>query len=375
MISLFPFTIYSTFLVAIAETSGQDASLIGVLRGLGGVAALVVGVALAPLIARWSAPYTTAISLFVLSVTSLIATLGTLSALVLFCLGIGVSTAILTPALLRIATTTYPREGDSGRAATIVTATQSLAAVLAGPIIGVIGLWNGWHGTLWITAMAAAAIAVLFLRPHRKPRTQAGTTMPYVQAFVQLRRRSDLLSLIGVAFLRTSSFMGYLAFLALHFNERFGLEPVAFTLVWTLSGAAFFSGNYLAGRWARTTVSNQRRLLNVGLAGATIAVLTVFTTDLLPLALTATALMGFSHAIVAALVTTLIAGRGGAVTTPAFSINAAGMSLGVFVGAFIAGVGFTLAGSLGMAVALAIPTMLAFVLVSVATATGSANRR
>ncbi|WP_243228923.1 MFS transporter [Microbacterium sp. CIAB417] len=371
VIGLFPFTVYSTFLVPIAGSADQDASTVGMLRGLGGVAALVVGVALAPLIARWSAPYAAATSLAFLAVTSLVATLGSLPAFVIFCIGIGAATAILTPTLLTMATTMFSRRGDSGRAATMVTATQSLAAVLAAPVIGAIGSCGGWRGTLWVTAGLAGVTATLFLRADRNEEVRDTARLGYKDAFGLLRRRGDLLALIGIAFLRTTAFMGYLAFLAQHYHDRFELDPVAFTLVWTLSGASFFTGNYLAGRWARRA-GTRRHLLYGGLGGGAVALVVVFTADALPVALAATALMGFSHAIVAALITTLIAECGGEVTTAAYSINGAGMSLGVFVGAVLAGAGLALGAGLGLAIALLVPAVVALALIPAALGSRSA---
>ncbi len=368
VISLFPFTIYSTFLVPLAETSGQEVSVAGVLRGLGGIAAVLVGVAAAPLVARLSARHTTAAGLVLLAVSGLVATIGTLPALVLFCLGTGAVTAVLTPTLLRIAVATYPRRGDSGRAATIVTATQSLAAVLAAPLIGAVGLWRGWQGALWVTAGAAVLIAALALRSSAAAAatTSAMPALGYVESFRRLSRRRDLLAVIAIAFLRTTSFMGYLALLAAHYHQQFDLDPIAFTLVWTLSGASFFAGNFLAGRWARGRGVRHRRLLWVGLVGAAIAVAAVFTTDLLVVALVATAVMGFSHAVVAAILTTLIAGSAGELTAPTYSISAAGMSLGVFTGAVAAGLGLHWGGGPGMALALSLPTLFAAALVPAA---------
>ncbi|WP_168211831.1 MFS transporter [Ruania zhangjianzhongii] len=367
VISLFPFTIFSTFLVPIAAAANEETSVVGMLRGLGGVAALVTGIGIAPLIARWSAPHTTAASLVMLSGTSLIATVGTLPTLIVFCVGIGAATAILTPTLLLTATTRYPNRGDSGRAATIVTATQSLAAVLAAPVIGGIALWRGWQGVLWITAIAASILAVFFLRASRVPRAGSAPRLPYAVSFAQLRHRHDLLALVAIAFLRTTAFMGYLAVLAAHYHDRFGLEPTAVTLVWTLSGASFFTGNFLAGRWARGGRRRQKLLLALGLIGAAIALIALFTTEVLAGALIATVLMGFCHAIVAALITTLIAERGDELTAAAYSINAAGMSLGVFTGALLAGAGLAFGGGGAIAWALGIPTLLALVFVPVAT--------
>ena len=359
VISLFPFTVFSTFLVPIAAAANQETSVVGMLRGLGGVAALVTGIGLAPLIARWSAPHTTAASLALLSGTSVIATVGSLPALIVFCIGVGAATAILTPTLLLTATTTYPNRGDSGRAATIVTATQSLAAVLAAPAIGGISLWKGWHGALWVTAAATAILAVFFLRTSRGPRPDSAPRLTYAASFAQLRHRHDLLALIAIAFLRTTAFMGYLAILAAHYHDRFALEPAGVTLVWTLSGASFFTGNFLAGRWARGGRRRQQPLLVVGLIGAAIAVIALFTTEVLAGALIATVLMGFCHAVIAALITTLIAERGEQLTAPAYSINAAGMSLGVFTGALLAGTGLALGGGSAIAWTLGIPTLLA----------------
>ncbi|MGW5383505.1 MFS transporter [Nocardia sp. NPDC003963] len=378
VIGLFPFTIYSTFLVPIAAAARAPESGIGFLRGLGGLAALVAGIALAPLLARWSKNYVTVAALVLLAAASALATAGTVAALTVFCLGIGVATALLTPALLALATSRFAGPGNIGRAATMVTATQSLAAVCAGPIIGVIGSWHGWHGALWTTAALSVIIAAGFLPVRaRAAAPPAHTTAPlgYIASFRALRARPGLLGLLAVAGLRTASFMGYLAFLAVFYADRFGLTAAGFTLVWTLSGASFFLGNYLTGRWVRDPGSVMGRhpgtVLSAGLSGALIAVLGVFHTTALPPALAATALMGFGHAVVAAQVTTSIARRGGDLAAAVFSLNAAGMSLGVFGGSLLGGVGLALAGHTGLALALSLPTILALVLVP---ATGTRRR-
>ncbi|MEU4839745.1 MFS transporter [Nocardia testacea] len=368
IIGLFPFTIYSTFLVPIAAAARAPEAWIGFLRGSGGLAALVAGVVAAPLIGRWPRKYVTAVALALLAATSVLATSGSLAALTLFCLGTGVATALLTPALLTLATSKYSGPGNIGRAATMVTATQSLAAVFAGPVIGAMGLWHGWRGALWITAAVSALLAAGFLRGRARDRMPAAPApLGYIASFRAVRARPDLLVLLGVAALRTTSFMGYLAFLAVYYHDRFELTATVFTLIWTLSGASFFIGNYLTGRWVRDpdTVAggHPRTVLAAGLLGALAAVLTVFHVDALPAALAASALMGFGHAVVAAQVTTLIAHRAGEVSTVAFGLNAAGMSLGVFAGSLLGGLGLAAAGYTGLAVALALPTLLASALV------------
>ncbi|MGV0438453.1 hypothetical protein ACUY2L_04615 [Corynebacterium mastitidis] len=49
-LGLVPFTVFSNFLVAIAEEAHTEPALLGSLRGLGGMAALAVSVAFAPLL-------------------------------------------------------------------------------------------------------------------------------------------------------------------------------------------------------------------------------------------------------------------------------------------------------------------------------------
>lgn len=365
---LFPFTIYSTFLVPIAATAGAPESGIGFLRGLGGLAALVAGIAVAPLLARWSKQYVAVAALVLLAAASLLATTGSVAALTVFCLGIGIATALLTPALLTLATARFSGPGNIGRAATMVTAIQTLAAVCAGPVIGVMGSWHGWQGALWITAAVSVLVALGFLRGRSRGNAAAPpASLGYAASFRAVRERPDLLALIAVAGLRTTSFMGYLAFLAVFYHDRLDLTATTFTLVWTLSGASFFLGNYLTGRWVRDPDSvigrRPETVLTAGLLGALLAVLGVFHTSALLPALAATALMGFGHAVVAAQITTSIARSGGDLSATAFSLNAAGMSLGVFAGSVLGGLGLAAGGHTGLALALGLPTILALFLV------------
>jgi predicted MFS family arabinose efflux permease len=70
-------------------------------------------------------------------------------------------------------------------------------------------------------------------------------------------------------------------------------------------------------------------------------------------------LLSASHAVVAASVTTLLVRRCADLRGTALSLNAAGMSLGVFLGAATAGAGLMMAGYRGAAGVLAGMTVLA----------------
>ncbi|QSB05315.1 MFS transporter [Natronoglycomyces albus] len=363
IISLFPFTIYSTFLVPISQTAQVSEALAGALRGLGGIAALVTGVLIAPWLQRWSLQKASAAALLALAIASGFLTQGSQAALIVFCAGIGAATALLTPSLLTTATAQFPNPASSARAATIVTSVQTLAAVMCAPLIGGMALVMGWQATMWVVAALALLAAGRFWFTASDQPQPPSQRLGYLEAFRSMASRIDLLALIGIAFARTAAFMGFLSFLAIHFHRSFGLDATTITLVWTLSGLSFFVGNFLAGRWAAHQAEGSQRqawLIGGGLVTATVAVVAVYSFDQMFIALGATSIVGFSHAVVAAGVTTLIAHRSGQAKPMAFSLNAAAMSLGVFAGAGLGGVGLALAGTAGLAATFAALTALGF---------------
>jgi len=188
--------------------------------------------------------------------------------------------------------------------------------------------------------------------------------MSYLATYRELARIPGALPLLAVAMLRTAAFMGYLAYLAAFYDEKFDLAPGWFALVWSLSGASFFLGNLLAGRYIaleRPWISAEKMLL-AGLGLALIGVAAFYFSPTLPLTLLLTALMGAGHATVAACVTTLLVRRSGDLRGSALSVNAAGMSLGTFLGAALGGLGLGLGGYPGTALTFASITVLAVLL-------------
>lgn len=358
VVGLIPFTVYSTFLVQIAADAGSDSATIGTLRGLGGIAALAVGVLLAPLIDRWSRLRVRTVALVVLAASCLIGALGSYPALIIFCLGVGAATAALAPALLALAADRFADAASSGRAATMVTAVQTVAAILAGPLVGLLALWPGWRGALVLTAavsllLVAGSLARNPWRPgHRRSGKRSGLAIRTV-----LRDRA-VAGLIIIAFLRTAAFMGQLAFLAAFYHDRFGLDVAEFALVWTVSGISFFLGNFLAGRTLARLRSTVIGPLLVGaLIMASGAMVVIFTATSLPIAIAGTALIAACHAVIAAAVVDQLVKRAER-RAPALALNAAGMSLGVFAGSTIGGAGLATAGYPGLIIGLSTPTVI-----------------
>ncbi|MFI1966330.1 MFS transporter [Streptomyces pathocidini] len=355
-VGLLPFTVFSTYLVPIAEEAGSSVAAMGGLRGLGGLAALAVGTALAPLIDRVRKEWAAAGGLLALGASAALGAGGELLLLATFCLLAGASTAVLNPALTAAAADRFGSGKAAGRAATLVTATTSMTAMLAAPLVALPALLWGWEGDLLAVTALALPLAAVFLARGRKGGgggAADGQRPGYLASFKALAAVRGAVPLLLISFLRTAVFMGYLAYLAAYYDDRFELGPGPFSLVWTLSGASFFVSNLFTGRVtnsARSRIGTER-LLGIGLLAALVSVVGFYFTHWLPLALAMTSLHAAAHAVVAACAVSLLVRRCGSLRGAALSLNSAGQSLGVFAGAALGGAGLGLAGYPGAAAA------------------------
>jgi predicted MFS family arabinose efflux permease len=360
-VGLLPFTVFGAFLVSIADGAGRGVAVVGGLRGLGGLSGLLIGAALAPLLDRFRREWVLAAGLVLLGTAALLGATGRLEALALFCLLVGAATSVLSPALTASAADRFGSEAAAARAATLVTATQSLTAVLAPPLVALAALLWGWKGDLVAIAVLSLALAAWFaLRPHRAGYGPRRQWLGYLATYRALARVPGALPLLAVGLLRTAAFMGYLAYLAAFYHAKFALAPGAFALVWALSGASFFVGSLLAGRFVNSPDrwwGRPERLLVLGLLVALAAIGGFYFASSLPAALLLTSLLGASHATVAACVVSLLVRRCGPLRGSALGVNAAGMSLGVFVGAALGAVGLGVVGYPGIAAVLGTLTL------------------
>lgn len=367
---LLPFTVFSTFLVPIAAGADETIAAVGSLRGLGGLAALVVGVALAPLIDRLPKAWTASTGLILLGLSALLGMIGHYLALAAFSLLVGAATSLLNPALAAAAADRFGSGRAAGRAATLVTATQSLTAMLAAPVIALPALFWGWQGTLGAVAVVSLILGALFpawvgrshgRQDHGRPTEQR---LGYLASFRALMAVPGAVPLLTIAFLRTAAFMGYLSYLAAFYDARFDLTPEVFALVWTLSGSSFFVGNYLAGRSTNAAAPRMstETLLKAGLVLAAASTLGFYFTTTFPMALVLTSLQAVGHAVVAACVVSLLVRRSADLRGSALAVNAAGMSLGVFAGAALGGAGLAIGGFPGTGIALGCCVLTALLL-------------
>src|SRR5690606_3333532 len=162
-VGLLPFTVFSTYLVPIADRAGSGVAAVGGLRGLGGLAALLVGTALAPFLDRVRRDRAAAGALVVLGASAALGASGDFVPLAAFCLLVGASTAVLNPALTAAAADRYGDGPAAGRAATLVAATQSMTAMLAAPAVALPALLWGWQGDLLAVAAACLVLAAVVL--------------------------------------------------------------------------------------------------------------------------------------------------------------------------------------------------------------------
>ncbi|GAA1852796.1 MFS transporter [Myceligenerans crystallogenes] len=355
-VGLLPFTVFSTYLVPISDAAGGAYAEIGSLRGLAGIGAVLTGVALAPLIGRIAPARVASAALVLLGVAALAGTAALLPALAVFCVLTGISNALLYPALSAAAADRFGSGPAAGRAATLVMTAQTLASTLGAPLIVLPTLWWGWQGDLVAIAVVALVLAVVLFRRGSVERADddAGRRLGYLAAFRALAGIQGAVPLLLVAFGRAGAFMGHLAFLAPLYSERFELSAGMFAFVWSLSGGSFFVGHLAAGRLLNLDESDHRarRVMVLSLLTGLGALAGVYLAPELPIALVCTAVLSGSHAVVAAAVTTLLVRRCAQVRGTALSLNAAGMSLGLFLGTAAAGAGLALVGQEGAAVVL-----------------------
>ena len=141
-----------------------------------------------------------------------------------------------------------------------------MMAMLAAPVLAVPGLFWGWRGNLLAAAAISLALSAAFFwrgRGRKAPTQRNRSGSATWRRTGRWPGSPARFPLLAVAMLRTAAFMGYLAYLAAFYDEKFDLAPGWFALVWSLSGASFFLGNLFAGRYLasdRPWISPERLL-------------------------------------------------------------------------------------------------------------------
>lgn len=384
-LGLVPFTVFSVLLVDVSASVGESAAAVGGLRGLGGAASVVVGVVLAATVHRFSPRVAIALGLLVLAGACLAATAGTLGSLFAFCLFVGSSTAILTPMVQVGASEKFALSADQGRAATIVTATTTLTAVAAGPVIGGISLRLDWRAIFALITVLALVLALLVLRTPRESGTpplanisvrgepgpsgepdhaDEGNRLMGPDTSRRLIDQHDVVALIGLIGLRTAAFMGALSLAAAVYYERHQLNGTQFAVIWSVSGLSFFVTNWFVGR-ALARDASLRWSFTLGGLCAVAGIILVFVATPLTAMITGTAVLAVGHAVLAATATTLLVRRTEAHHSQALALSGVAQATGSFFGAGAASLGYFIAGWSGTGFTLLVTTCAALGLIPV----------
>lgn len=352
-----PVTISSIFMPAIAADLDRGVALIGGLRSLSGVAALVCGILLAPLIDRAARAWTIAGSLLLLASASFLAARASLATMIIFYLLAGAAGALLQPALQSAAADGLdPSTG--ARAVAMLSATGALSAMLAAPLLAAPAAWWGWRGdflavTAVLVLLAVLAGAILGRQPPAGV-VRAG----YQTAFRLVAAAPGALPLLLGSTLRSTLWLTWVAFLPAFFAERFAASSTLVAVVWSLGGTAFFVVNLVVGRLIGAREVRGWRtpeyLLPVALlAIVALAPLSLLQPTLGPAMLATTLVAGVSGAALAANISLLVR-RYTPLRGAVMGLNAAGLNLGLFSGSLLGGLAIDWAGFPGLALTLSL---------------------
>jgi DHA1 family purine base/nucleoside efflux pump-like MFS transporter len=357
-----PLTATSLFLPIIATDVGSTVALVGGSRGLGGLAALLVGALAAPLIDRIPRGRLVPAGLAGVAVASLMLGVAAgLPALVASYLLLGAVGALLQPALQAASADRYTGAA-AGRAASMLTAVGALAAVLAGPLlVAPAGLW-GWRGDLVAVALVCLGLAAIAAFTLSREAPTGVVRLGYFAAFRAVAAAPGALALILGSTARSGLWMAWLAYLAAYLTERLGVSTAVLGWVWAAGGGSFFIANLLGGRLAgrRGTRVSPERLLEGSLLVALLTGPALYAVTSLPLALALVVALCAAQGVALAALVSLLIRRYPEMRGAVMALNAAGFNLGMFAGIGLSGVGLGAAGYGGLAMTLAGLALVSF---------------
>jgi predicted MFS family arabinose efflux permease len=237
--------------------------------------------------------------------------------------------------------------------------------VLVGPILALPALVAGWQG-VYVGMAGAALLTAACIWPRLSWRRPEGVTRTgYREAFALVARAPGAVALLVVATLRACGQLGWMAFLAAGFADRFGADVAMISLVWVVGAGTFSAANVVAARLvnapAEDAMPGWRSAEGLLLATTLTSVVTIPLAYVAPtflLAMAANVLFAaVSGASIAALVSILMR-RYTDLRGAVMGLNAAAMNVGTVVGTAMASVGLALGGYPGLAVTLVLLALL-----------------
>jgi predicted MFS family arabinose efflux permease len=246
------------FVGSLAHEYGVAPSTIGGMRSLGGGAALLVGFFTAPLLDRFPRAATVLLGLVFVVFAATLPLTGNFIALMLAFMSLGAALAIVMPAA-QAACGDFFSGPEAGQAASLVQASQTTANVVAGPILTLIALVGGWHGS-YASVAIIAAIAMVLVVPRlswHRPRHVARTG--YREAYRLVAQAPGAVPLLLSSTVRACTIQAWLAFLAATLTERFSAGTEVIATFWFLGAGCVVLSNVMTGRMLKRAATERRR--------------------------------------------------------------------------------------------------------------------
>lgn len=340
----------SLYIAPIARDLGTTTAVVGGLRAFSGVAALGVGIGLAPLIDRAPRAVTVMVCLLLTAIATVCVSIGSLVGLIAFNIVLGATMAVLLPALQAASADRFDGPA-SGRAVAIIVSIGPLANILTGPLLILPSLAAGWRGAFVVMAVACVLVAALAARTLSWRRPENVTRTGYRQAFAQVARAPGAIAALSLTTLRSCLWFGWFTYLAAFFTERFTGTPGLVAWVWLLGASAFFGATVLTGRLTNAQADRDRSarpsplaILSVCVPANLLLAPLTYLAPTVPLALTATVAFCVTSGATQAALSSLLIRRYAPIRGAVMGLNSAGTNVGMIAGATLAGLGLGLGG-------------------------------
>ena len=360
------------FVGPISTAYDVPATLLGSMRGLGGAAALLVAFLAAPLLDRIPRRWTVLLGLSLVLLSSSLPLTGLLVALALSFALLGSAMAVVMPAIQAACGDRF--EGpEAGRAASLVNASQTLAGVVAGPILMVPALVAGWQAAYIVVALVTAASMVIVAPRLSGRRPERVLRMGYRQAFVVVARAPGAVLMLLSTVTRGCAIQAWLAFLAASLTDRFDSSVGEVAVVWFFGAGSVFVANFYTGRMlasgdatARRWWGSPERVLAASSISLIVTTPLVYTAPTLAFAFVAAVIFCLMVGVsIAAFISVLIV-RYAPIRGPVMGLNAAGQNVGIIGGTGLASIGLSVGGYGGLAILLGALSALATIVLCLA---------
>jgi MFS family permease len=242
-----PIQASAIFVGDLARAFDVNVTVIGGLRGVGGIAALLIGLLVAPVMDRVPRGWTVCIGMALAALGSGLTLVAEVPALAASFFALGCGLALVAPAIQATGGDLF-QTTTAGRAAAMVNAVQSLSGVLAGPVLIGPALIAGWQGA-YVGMVLGALLTVAFVAPRLSWQRPTGVRrIAYRELFSVVARAPGAVPVLRPSTARNCVTQGWTAFFAAMLTERFQADVPTIGAFYFLGAGGVFMGNVVTAR-------------------------------------------------------------------------------------------------------------------------------